>query len=583
MDKIHYTITSALPYANGPLHIGHLAGAYLPADIFARYMRKIGNSVIFVCGSDEHGVAISIKAMQSGLTPNDIIDKYHKMIGDAFSDLGISFDIYHRTSSQTHKKIASDFFKNIYDKNIFVKEYQKQYYDEEAKQFLADRYIVGTCPHCLYEKAYGDQCEKCGSSLNMEDLINPISTLSNTHPVLKDTYHWMLPLDKFQSDILNYIESKKDTFRHNVYKQCLGWIKQGLKPRAVTRDLNWGIPVPLNNVDNKVLYVWFEAPIGYISATKELFASLESDYPKDLRTEFYISNEVATKAKHASDHWQSKNSRIVHFIGKDNIVFHTIIFQAILLAYGGGYQLPYNVVANEFLNLEGEKISTSKNWAVWLHEYLQDFPNMQDSLRYYLCATAPETKDSDFTWESFQMYNNNELVAIFGNFVNRVITLITKYFNAYIPPIVKLREIDEQILNDIALFPSQIGDLIESYNFRDALRNLMDLARLGNKYLTDNEPWKVIKTNQEQAQTTLAISMQIVIGLYTLAAPFLPFTAKKMQRMLNINRDLSWDYLSKSLNEMINNHKINETELLFRKIETSEIDTQIQKLKNMAS
>lgn len=582
MDKIHYTITSALPYANGPLHIGHLAGAYLPADIFARYMRKIGNSVIFVCGSDEHGVAISIKAMQNGVSPQNIIDKYHKMIGDAFKDLGISFDIYHRTSSQTHKKTASDFFKNIYDKNIFVKQAQQQYYDKEAEQFLADRYIVGSCPHCHYEKAYGDQCEKCGTSLNMEDLLNPISTLSNSTPVLKDTYHWMLPLDKFQSDISNYIESKKNIFRYNVYKQCLGWIKQGLKARAVTRDLNWGIPVPLEDADNKVLYVWFEAPIGYISATQELFSSLKGNYPAELKEEFYISNEVASQANNFSDHWQSKNSRIIHFIGKDNIVFHTIIFQAILLAYGG-YRLPYNVVANEFLNLEGEKISTSKNWAVWLHEYLQDFPNMQDSLRYYLCAAAPETKDSDFTWESFQACNNNELVAIFGNFVNRVVTLITKYFNSYIPPVIQLTPIDEQMVKDMALYPSKIGRLIESYKFRDALHNLMDLARSGNKYLTDNEPWKVIKTNPDRAQTTLAVSMQIVIGLSALSFPFLPFTAQKMQKILNINSDLSWDYLSKPLNEMINNHKINASELLFRKIETSEIDIQIQKLKNMAS
>jgi methionyl-tRNA synthetase len=543
------TVTAALPYANGPVHIGHLAGCYLPADIYARYLRSKGKDVKFICGSDEHGAAISIRAKKEGISSQQVIDKYHKMMGDAFKDFGISFDIYARTSSPTHHKTASEFFTNLYEKNIFSEEITEQYYDEQAKQFLADRYIVGTCPNCNNENAYGDQCENCGSTLNATDLINPHSTLSGAVPVLKTTKNWFLPLDKMQGDIENYIDSHKD-WKANVYGQCKSWLNQGLQPRAMTRDLDWGVKVPLKDAEGKVLYVWFDAPIGYISATKELTPDWEK-------------------------YWKSKDTKLVHFIGKDNIVFHCIIFPAILMAHGD-YILPENVPANEFLNLEGEKISTSRNWAVWLHEYLQDFAGKQDILRYVLCANAPETKDNDFTWKDFQARNNNELVAVFGNFINRVMVLSHKYFDGKAGEIKDCTPYDLTVLAEMESYPAKIAKSIEQYRFREALVELMNLARLGNKYLADTEPWKISKEESQRIATILAISLQIAANLAILSEPFLPFTSKSLFEQLNLTSS-DWNTAGAS-NLIPAGHQLGAATLLFAKIEDEQMDAQLAKL-----
>ena len=543
------TVTAALPYANGPVHIGHLAGCYLPADIYARYLRSKGKDVKFICGSDEHGAAISIRAKKEGISSQQVIDKYHKMMGDAFKDFGISFDIYARTSSPTHHKTASEFFTNLYEKNIFSEEITEQYYDEQAKQFLADRYIVGTCPNCNNENAYGDQCENCGSTLNATDLINPHSTLSGAVPILKTTKNWFLPLDKMQGDIENYIDSHKD-WKANVYGQCKSWLNQGLQPRAMTRDLDWGVKVPLKDAEGKVLYVWFDAPIGYISATKELTPDWEK-------------------------YWKSKDTKLVHFIGKDNIVFHCIIFPAILMAHGD-YILPENVPANEFLNLEGEKISTSRNWAVWLHEYLQDFAGKQDILRYVLCANAPETKDNDFTWKDFQARNNNELVAVFGNFINRVMVLSHKYFDGKAGEIKDCTPYDLAVLAEMQSYPAKIAKSIEQYRFREALVELMNLARLGNKYLADTEPWKISKEESQRIATILAISLQIAANLAILSEPFLPFTSKSLFEQLNLASS-DWNTAGAS-NLIPAGHQLGAATLLFAKIEDEQMDAQLAKL-----
>jgi methionyl-tRNA synthetase len=543
------TVTAALPYANGPVHIGHLAGCYLPADIYARYLRSKGKDVKFICGSDEHGAAISIRAKKEGISSQQVIDKYHKMMGDAFKDFGISFDIYARTSSPTHHKTASEFFTNLYEKNIFSEEITEQYYDEQAKQFLADRYIVGTCPNCNNENAYGDQCENCGSTLNATDLINPHSTLSGAVPILKTTKNWFLPLDKMQGDIENYIDSHKD-WKANVYGQCKSWLNQGLQPRAMTRDLDWGVKVPLKDAEGKVLYVWFDAPIGYISATKELTPDWEK-------------------------YWKSKDTKLVHFIGKDNIVFHCIIFPAILMAHGD-YILPENVPANEFLNLEGEKISTSRNWAVWLHEYLQDFAGKQDILRYVLCANAPETKDNDFTWKDFQARNNNELVAVFGNFINRVMVLSHKYFDGKAGEIKDCTPYDLTVLAEMESYPAKIAKSIEQYRFREALVELMNLARLGNKYLADTEPWKISKEESQRIATILAISLQIAANLAILSEPFLPFTSKSLFEQLNLASS-DWNTAGAS-NLILAGHQLGAATLLFAKIEDEQMDAQLAKL-----
>jgi methionyl-tRNA synthetase len=543
------TVTAALPYANGPVHIGHLAGCYLPADIYARYLRSKGKDVKFICGSDEHGAAISIRAKKEGISSQQVIDKYHKMMGDAFKDFGISFDIYARTSSPTHHQTASEFFTNLYEKNIFSEEITEQYYDEQAKQFLADRYIVGTCPNCNNENAYGDQCENCGSTLNATDLINPHSTLSGAVPVLKTTKNWFLPLDKMQGDIENYIDSHKD-WKANVYGQCKSWLNQGLQPRAMTRDLDWGVKVPLKEAEGKVLYVWFDAPIGYISATKELTPDWEK-------------------------YWKSKDTKLVHFIGKDNIVFHCIIFPAILMAHGD-YILPENVPANEFLNLEGEKISTSRNWAVWLHEYLQDFAGKQDILRYVLCANAPETKDNDFTWKDFQARNNNELVAVFGNFINRVMVLSHKYFNGKAGEIKDCTPYDLTVLAEMQSYPAKIAKSIEQYRFREALVELMNLARLGNKYLADTEPWKISKEESQRIATILAISLQIAANLAILSEPFLPFTSKSLFEQLNLTSS-NWNTAGAS-NLIPAGHQLGAATLLFAKIDDEQMDAQLAKL-----
>jgi methionyl-tRNA synthetase len=543
------TVTAALPYANGPVHIGHLAGCYLPADIYARYLRSKGKDVKFICGSDEHGAAISIRAKKEGISSQQVIDKYHKMMGDAFKDFGISFDIYARTSSPTHHATASEFFTNLYEKNIFSEEITEQYYDEQAKQFLADRYIVGTCPNCNNENAYGDQCENCGSTLNATDLINPHSTLSGAVPVLKTTKNWFLPLDKMQGDIENYIDSHKD-WKANVYGQCKSWLNQGLQPRAMTRDLDWGVKVPLKDAEGKVLYVWFDAPIGYISATKELTPDWEK-------------------------YWKSKDTKLVHFIGKDNIVFHCIIFPAILMAHGD-YILPENVPANEFLNLEGEKISTSRNWAVWLHEYLQDFAGKQDILRYVLCANAPETKDNDFTWKDFQARNNNELVAVFGNFINRVMVLSHKYFDGKAGEIKDCTPYDLTVLAEMESYPAKIAKSIEQYRFREALVELMNLARLGNKYLADTEPWKISKEESQRIATILAISLQIAANLAILSEPFLPFTSKSLFEQLNLASS-DWNTAGAS-NLILAGHQLGAATLLFAKIEDEQMDAQLAKL-----
>ncbi|MDW5290858.1 methionine--tRNA ligase [Formosa sp. PL04] len=552
-----YTITAALPYTNGPIHIGHLAGVYVPADIYARYLRLTGNDVLFICGSDEHGVPITIKAKKEGVTPQDIVDKYHAIIKTSFEDFGVSFDNYSRTSAKIHHDTASEFFTTLYNKGEFNEETTEQLYDEEANQFLADRFVTGTCPKCGNEEAYGDQCEKCGSSLNATDLINPKSAITGNVPTLKQTKHWFLPLDKHEAFLKEWIlKGHKKDWKPNVYGQVKSWIDDGLRPRAVTRDLDWGIPVPLEGADGKVLYVWFDAPIGYISSTKEW---------------------AAREGKDWEPYWKDKDTTLVHFIGKDNIVFHCIIFPAMLKAEGS-YILPENVPANEFLNLEGNKLSTSKNWAVWLPEYLEDFPNQQDVLRYALTANAPETKDNDFTWKDFQARNNNELVAIFGNFINRVVVLTNKYYNGIVPAPSEFSQIDEETLAALKAYPSVISSSIERYRFREGSQELMNLARLGNKYLADEEPWKTIKVDEVRTQTVMFVALQIASGLATLCEPFLPFTSTKLKGMLNISDRNTWDSISTKDVLLPAEHQIEKGELLFSKIEDDTIQYQLDKL-----
>ncbi len=546
-----YCITTALPYANGPVHIGHLAGVYVPADIYARYLRLMKEDVLLIGGSDEHGVPITIKARKEGVSPQDVVDRYHKIIKQSFQEFGISFDIYSRTTSPIHNRTASDFFKDLYDKGKFVERTSMQYYDAEAETFLADRYITGTCPHCGNEKAYGDQCEACGTSLSATDLINPKSTLSGSEPQLKETKHWYLPLNDYEGFMREWILEGHKEWKTNVYGQCKSWIEQGLQERAVTRDLDWGVKVPLPDSEGKVLYVWFDAPIGYISNTKEL------------------------KPEDWEKWWKDSDTKLVHFIGKDNIVFHCIIFPAMLKA-AGDYILPENVPANEFLNLEGDKISTSRNWAVWLHEYLKDFPGKQDVLKYVLCANAPETKDNDFTWKDFQTRNNSELVAIFGNFVNRTMVLTHKYFGGKVPAKGELSDYDKQTIEEIRLFPERIGRSIEQYRFREALNELMNLARTGNKYLTENEPWKTIKTDEARTATVLNISLQICAELAVLASPFMPMTAEKLAKMLNM-QPVAW-FEAESTELLPENAEINAPELLFEQIDDKAIALQIEKL-----
>ena len=554
-----YTITAALPYTNGPIHIGHLAGVYVPADIFARYQRLKNNDVAFICGSDEHGVAISIKAKKEGTTPQAIIDKYHAIIKQSFADFGISFDNYSRTSAPIHHQTASDFFKKLYEQGDFIEEISEQLYDEEAHQFLADRFVIGTCPKCGNPEAYGDQCERCGSSLNATDLIDPKSSITGSKPTLKATKHWFLPLNRYQEFLEKWIlEGHKSDWKPNVYGQVKSWLDDELKPRAVTRDLDWGIPVPVEGAEGKVLYVWFDAPIGYISSTKE-WAEREG---KDWRP-----------------YWQDKNTELVHFIGKDNIVFHCIIFPAMLKAEGS-YILPTNVPANEFLNLEGNKLSTSKNWAVWLHEYLQDFPNQQDVLRYALTANAPETKDNDFTWKDFQARNNNELVAIFGNFINRVAVLTQKYYEGVIPAAGEFNDIDTETLRQITELTEKIEQSLERYRFREAQQELMNMARLGNKYLADEEPWKLIKTDPERVKTVMYVALQIATALAVASEPFLPFTSEKLKRMLQLGA-ITWESLKTNATELLKaGHSIGTAELLFEKIEDVAIEKQLQRLEN---
>ena len=552
-----YTLTAALPYANGPVHIGHLAGVYVPADIYARYLRSNDKEVLFVCGSDEHGVPITIRARKEGVTPQQIVDKYHGIIKKAFSDFGITFDIYSRTSSKTHAETASGFFKDLYEKGEFVEQDSEQYFDEQEQQFLADRYITGTCPVCNKEDAYGDQCESCGSSLSPTELKNPKSALSGNVPILKKTKHWYLPLDKYEPWLKEWIvDGHKNDWKTNVYGQCKSWIDQGLHPRAVTRDLDWGVPVPLADAEGKVLYVWFDAPIGYISATKDW----ADEHGKDWRP-----------------YWQDDDTRLLHFIGKDNIVFHCIIFPSMLKKHGD-YILPDNVPANEFLNLEGDKISTSKNWAVWLHEYLDEFPGKQDVLRYTLCANAPETKDNDFTWKDFQARNNNELVAILGNFVNRAIVLTHKYFDGNLPECGELEEIDEKLIQELEASPDYIATSVNKYRFREALARYMELARAGNKYLADTEPWKLIKEDKDRVGTILNLSLQIVANLAILGEPFLPVTANKILKIINL-KPLKWKE-GGSYQILPAAHAINQPELLFEKIEDKVIETQVEKLQN---
>jgi len=557
-----YTVTSALPYANGPVHIGHLAGVYVPADIYVRYLRLKGEDVIFIGGSDEHGVPITIKARQEGVTPQDIVDKYHTIIKESFKEFGISFDIYSRTSCKTHHETSSEFFKTLYNKGEFIEKTTEQYYDEEAKQFLADRYITGTCPHCGNEKAYGDQCEKCGTSLNATDLINPKSVLSGNQPVLKSTKHWFLPLDKYEPWLKNWILNEHKEWKPNVYGQCKSWLDMGLQPRAVSRDLDWGVPVPVDGAEGKVLYVWFDAPIGYISATKDFFKNEKPVFS-------------SAKSESWEKYWKDSESKLVHFIGKDNIVFHCIVFPAMLHAEGT-YIVPENVPANEFLNLEGDKISTSRNWAVWLHEYLKEMPNKQDVLRYVLTANAPETKDNDFTWKDFQARNNNELVAIFGNFVNRAIVLTHKYFEGKIPDQINITSYDQELLNEIKSIKNNIELNIENYKFREALKEAMNLARIGNKYLADTEPWKLIKTDENRVKTILYVSLQICADLAIAFEPFLPFTAEKLRNLLNIDA-FNWNTIGQE-DLLKSGHCINQPELLFELIDDKIIEEQIIKL-----
>ncbi|WP_036879707.1 methionine--tRNA ligase [Xylanibacter oryzae] len=554
MEQKNYkrtTVTAALPYANGGVHIGHLAGVYVPADIYVRYLRLKKQDVKFICGSDEHGVPITIRAKKEGCTPQDVVDRYHKMIKDSFHDFGISFDIYSRTTSETQTKVASDFFRKLYDEGKLIEKTSKQYYDEEAHQFLADRYIMGECPHCHNLKAYGDQCEKCGSDLSPLELINPHSTISGSEPVLKETKNWYLPLNEYQDWLKKWILDGHKEWRPNVYGQCKSWLDMNLQPRAMTRDLDWGIPVPVDGADGKVLYVWFDAPIGYISNTKEL---MPNDWEK---------------------WWKDPETRLVHFIGKDNIVFHCIVFPVMLKAHGD-YILPDNVPANEFLNLEGDKISTSRNWAVWLHEYLVDLPNKQDVLRYVLTANAPETKDNDFTWKDFQARNNNELVAVYGNFVNRALQLTKKYFNGIVPECGELLDIDKQALDEFKDVKKNVENLLNIFKFRDAQKEAMNLARIGNKYITDCEPWHVAKTDMERVKTILYISLQLVANLAIAFEPFLPFSSDKLRKMLNME-SFDWNQLGNT-DLLKAGHQLAEPELLFEKIEDEVIEKQVQKL-----
>ena len=547
-----YTVTAALPYANGPVHIGHLAGVYLPADIYVRYLRSAGRDVKFICGSDEHGVPITIRAQKEGVTPQQVVDKYHVLIRDSFKNFNVSFDVYSRTSSATHAEVSSSFFTKLNNEGKFIEQTTQQYFDEKAQQFLADRYIVGTCPNCGNENAYGDQCERCGTSLSPTELINPRSMLSGAQPTLRDTKHWFLPLDQYEPWLREWIiEGHKNDWKTNVYGQCKSWIDQGLHPRAVTRDLDWGVPVPVPGAEGKVLYVWFDAPIGYISATKEAF-------PDDW--ELY---------------WKDAGSKLVHFIGKDNIVFHCIIFPAMLKAHGE-FILPDNVPANEFLNLEGEKISTSRNWAVWLHEYLVDFPGQADVLRYVLCANAPETKDNDFTWKDFQARNNNELVATLGNFVNRAAVLTHKFFAGRVPVLGELIAIDQDVFAQLAKFPAKVGELIENYRFRDALAEVLNLARLGNKYLAETQPWHLIKTDAARTGTVLHVSLQIAAALAPLLEPFLPESAQKLATMLNLDLG-NWASAGRP-DALAAGHQLRDAALLFGKIEDAVVETQVQKL-----
>lgn len=547
-------VTAALPYANGPVHIGHLAGVYVPADIYVRYLRLKGEDVVFVGGSDEHGVPITIKAKKEGVTPQDIVDRYHKIIKESFEGLGISFDVYSRTTSKVHAKTASDFFKKLYDKGEFVEKTTMQYYDEDAHQFLADRYIVGTCPHCGNTRAYGDQCEACGTSLNATDLIDPKSAITGNVPVLRETKHWYLPLDKWEPRLRQWILEEHKEWRPNVYGQCKSWLDLGLQPRAVSRDLDWGVPVPVEGAEGKVLYVWFDAPIGYISNTKEL---LPDDWEK---------------------YWKDKDSRIVHFIGKDNIVFHCIIFPAMLMA-DGSYQLPDNVPANEFLNLEGDKISTSRNWAVWLNEYLEELPGKQDVLRYVLTANAPETRDNDFTWKDFQARNNNELVAILGNFVNRTLVLTHKYFDGIVPACGELTDYDRASLNEFADVKATLEKYLDTFRFRDAQKEAMNLARIGNKYLADTEPWKLAKTDMARVATILNLSLQITANLAIAFEPFLPFMSKKLRTILGMH-EFSWNALG-SVDILSAGATIGQPELLFEKIGDEVVEAQVKKLVDM--
>lgn len=546
-----YLVTAALPYANGPVHIGHLAGVYVPADIYVRYLRMNDKDVVFVCGSDEHGVPITIKAKKENCSPQDIVDRYDAIIRKSFEEFGISFSNYSRTSHDLHTKVSSDFFKTLYDKGQFIEQTSEQYYDEEAKQFLADRYIVGTCPKCGAEGAYGDQCEKCGSSLSPEELINPVSKLSGAKPIKKATKHWYLPLDKHEDFLRKWILEDHKEWKSNVYGQCKSWLDGGLHPRAVSRDLDWGVPLPLPNTEGKVLYVWFDAPIGYITSTQECTPDWEK-------------------------YWKSEDTKLVHFIGKDNIVFHCIVFPVMLKAHGG-YILPDNVPANEFLNLEGDKISTSKNWAVWLNEYLEDFKDQQDTLRYVLTANAPETKDNDFTWKDFQARNNNELVAILGNFVNRVVVLTQKYFAGKVPAQGALTDVDKQALNAIVVAKENVSKNIENYRFRDALKEAMQLARVGNKYLTETEPWKLIKTDESRVATILNVCLQITANCGIIFEPFLPFSAAKIMKMLKLET-AKWSDTG-NIGIMAVGKEIGQPELMFRKIEDAEVDAQIEKLK----
>lgn len=550
-------ITTALPYANGPVHIGHLAGVYVPADIYARYLRNKGEEVVFIGGSDEHGVPITIKARKEGVTPQDIVDRYHEIIKRSFEEFGISFDVYSRTTSKTHYRVASDFFKKLYDKGEFIEQTSEQYYDDEAGQFLADRYITGKCPHCGNERAYGDQCESCGTSLSPTDLINPQSAISGSKPVMRQTRHWYLPLDKHEAWLRDYILTNHKEWKTNVYGQCKSWLDVGLQPRAVSRDLDWGVPVPLPDAEGKVLYVWFDAPIGYISNTIEL------------------CSEQPEKFGNWERWWKDPETRLVHFIGKDNIVFHCIVFPAMLKAEGS-YILPDNVPANEFLNLEGDKISTSRNWAVWLHEYLVDMPDKQDVLRYVLTANAPETKDNDFTWKDFQVRNNSELVAIYGNFINRTLVLTGKYFDGKVPPLGTLENIDSDVLAQIADSKAKIEQLLDNFHFRDALREAMNLARTGNKYLADTEPWKLAKTDMSRVATILNVALQLSANLNIAFEPFLPFSSAKLRQMLQFD-SVRWADFGKT--ELLPaGHALGKTELLFEQIDDATIEQQINKL-----